>query len=898
MPNIYKAGDFVAAATFTTLCFALVIPECDDRPSYFVAAVHLVAGAVGFCSCFSDSMIMTIATTICNAATICSMNVLNVPRYDDSPLIPMMIWLYVMLNANLGLPFRVTAGLSIFLFLTGVFAACMKPEEVNLDKPLAFRTIGAATFLHILVHWLVLSSSSCGEGKSSILVNMCPKLNPELLTMHGARLVLGGVFVHNLLADVATIEAEALLLGDSAVGMNIAFLAVKAGFVFAVGLAAIGAFRKNIDMNEKLETLVQQRTSQLQQQDRSLNMFGRALQASETAIAITDSTQNIIWLNPALVKLSGMKEKDLEHRSILDVLSLSLDDRQKLSGAFRTNSRDPIMLKVGLHTVVTAELTSLSADQQQSTPDHFVVALKDITEAQALERAQVAAEKDALMAKVMKESMETLTHELRTPLQGIMGVCSMLRCDASFQLPDQAMDSLDLIMASSSLLLVLINNLLDIRKIDSHMMDKFQLSPTSSKSPLQDSADFCRPLAKISGVEIDIQHKGTEHAVVMANDLRLQQVLINLISNGIKYTPSGSTIRIESRTSTLGETRALAKAALACGRDQSNEFFCSESNSRNDDVRVLVVSVVDAGLGIAPGQEKRMFRKFAQLDSKQQNVLAETGQPGGTGLGLNLCQKFVHLMKGDIWVDNNTDGPGSAFSFYLPLVSNEDPAANRNGTKAVPHQQRPRECSDRKESQVSTSLTAKTTQAPKATPIVHNLTSGLRILVVDDILINRKVLSRMFRQIGVKSVETAESGEEALKRFEDQEVFDIVISDLQMPPGMSGLEFSVALHKMDHLRRHPVVIGLTADTSPDLHERCIASGMVDVIHKPVTVGDLTEYFGRLLQPPKSTNTAAPLPLPTRAPLEQIRSGVWARNGVGSETGSPRQLPQCRACGAA
>lgn len=333
-------------------------------------------------------------------------------------------------------------------------------------------------------------------------------------------------------------------------------------------------------------------------------------------------------------------------------------------------------------------------------------------------------------------------------------------------------------------------------------MENFELHSVPAVAPIRDAADFCRPLAKISGVTLDLQ---LMDCAVQANALRLQQVVINLISNAIKYTPNGSTISIRSETTTLAKVREQTNEALVIGPP-------SDKEETNEDVEtpVVVVSVSDAGTGIAPGQEGRLFRKFSQLDSEQQNPSETVGQPKGTGLGLNLCLRFTQLMKGNIWVSNNTDGPGSTFSFYLPLVK-----ATTTSTSDTTESSKPTECPPN----------------PQTPSTVE--TSNLRVLVVDDILINRKVLERMLRKIGVEVVKVAESGEDALLEL-DKATYDLIISDLQMP-GMSGFELS---EKIRDKSIETNVVGLTADTSPDLYGQCVASGMVDVIHKPITVVDL------------------------------------------------------------
>lgn len=197
-------------------------------------------------------------------------------------------------------------------------------------------------------------------------------------------------------------------------------------------------------------------------------------------------------------------------------------------------------------------------------------------------------------------------------------------------------------------------------------MDKFQLSPTPAAQTIKDAVDFCRPLAAVSKVDITINMSNTEHAIIMSDTLRLQQCLINLVSNGVKYTSEGGCVHLSTRTSTLGQVREFMHKSLAKGAHPSQD-------DGDDRSSVLIFDVCDTGNGIPPGQERFLFRKFGQLNNTSISVKKGTktaGQPQGTGLGLNLVETFTQLMDGYIWVTNNAE-KGATFSFCLPLVSNE-----------------------------------------------------------------------------------------------------------------------------------------------------------------------------------------------------------------------------------
>jgi len=480
----------------------------------------------------------------------------------------------------------------------------------------------------------------------------------------------------------------------------------------------------------------------------------------------------------------------------------------------------------------------------------FLVAFHDITADHAREQAEQNAQEEALLSNAMKESMVTLTHELRTPLQGIMGITSLMLEQKEFGrdakqltrpsvVKDNA-ESLGLIMASSTLLLNLINNLLDVKKATANMMDEFLLAPMLASKPIRDAIDFCKPLASISNVNITMGSCGdTAEAFVNANPLRLQQVLINMLSNAIKYTDQGTTISVSTRPSTVGETMVTSRKAIACCSDRADQasFMTPES------APVLVFSVSDSGPGIEMDQAQRLFHRFARLNQQPTRTLGSNtvGQPSGTGLGLHLCQMFVQRMRGWIWVENNADR-GSTFSFCLPLVGS--PETPLHSPSFVSQS-------------VGTGLQASLSSKRKRGSVQHQSPSidyrKLRVLVVDDILINRKVLDRMLKKIGVVQVSTVDSGQSALDElFSSGKTYDLVITDLQMP-GMSGIELTEAIvqkkkEKSEQKQEPPdgspplVVVGLTADMSPGVAEKCALSGMSDLLYKPITIVEIKEYF--------------------------------------------------------
>jgi len=734
-------------------------------------------------------------------------------------------------------------------------------------------------------------------------------------TVRGSKCVLALIYVYHACTELLSATAD----GEPVSARTAFRTVVKASVVALVGAVSNGTFQREIETNDTLEKLVRERTKTILAKNEQLHMVELALQCSETAIAITDSDgdHQMIWMNAACEKLSLVQaatsdrsSKEETKDSILEELSSSSDHRQKLLGrpivevialetivdekklrrAFSGKAtQDEIAIQGKIFrievspyssaTVVASNANSISNGNDYNTASNhssssrYLVVLKDITADRAREVAEKTAREEAMLAKAMGDSMVTLTHELRTPMQGIMGVTGMLLQQKENAKDAVLIESLRLIMASSGLLLNLINNLLDVKKVNSEMMDEFPLSPVTAASSIQDTIDFCQPLASISGVGVVTEFGGDNQMQlpyheykVVSNALRLQQVLINLFSNAIKYTSEHSEIRIRIEPTDLQDVESRMDKALASSRgNTANDRQQKQCPAGNASMPVLCFSISDSGPGIAPHQADRLFRRFARLDAQPTRVLGGSkgsGQPSGTGLGLNLCQLFVQRMHGEIWATNNnrnngTDGGGvgSTFSFYLPLVVPD--AADLVAASAL----------------AAASSAKQPTNKPlfKRSLSIEDLdlcTSQLRILLVDDVLINRKVIGRMIKLVGVEDVVVADSAEAALELLDtscsggddDSEdiPFDFVITDLQMP-GMSGTDLAKAIFssRTHRQQRLPVVVGLTADTSVKVATDCEEAGMSEVLYKPISVVEMRDFF----------ETAVP----------RLRPGVWHRN---------------------
>ena len=276
----------------------------------------------------------------------------------------------------------------------------------------------------------------------------------------------------------------------------------------------------------------------------------------------------------------------------------------------------------------------------------FNAFIRDITEQKRAETAVRMAREEAERANQAKSNfLASMSHELRTPLNSILGFAELLQDPAFGRLDDQQRKFVANIHGSGTHLLGLVNDVLDLSKVAAGKME-LHLEPVNVAAVVQGIADIVRPLADRKKLTFTVDPVD-RHLQVLADAARVKQILYNLISNAIKFTPEGGDIAV----------RAMALPDA------------------------LRFSVEDDGIGIAEGDQERIFQEFQQVDS------ALSRQFDGTGLGLALTQKFVRLHGGDISV-TSSPGMGSTFTFTLPRCADTE-AGPDAGPADVAHQARP-----------------------------------------------------------------------------------------------------------------------------------------------------------------------------------------------------------------
>lgn len=349
-----------------------------------------------------------------------------------------------------------------------------------------------------------------------------------------------------------------------------------------------------------------------------------------------------------------------------------------------------------------------------------------------------------------------VSHEIRTPINGIIGMTKILS-DTSLTLEQKKY--LHTVTKSSEMLLILINDILDLAKIDNNKMTldthNFEIGAL-----LQDVLDCLSHLAEQKGLSVQVM-KSSEEIWLSGDTHKLKQVLFNLISNAIKFTEHGAI--------TL--------------------FF--EPILSSDTELQFKLGVQDQGIGISNDNLGSLFQDFVQADA------STTRKHGGTGLGLSLSKKLVHLMGGDIFVSSRV-GQGSCFWFELSLPK----------VQAAQWIDKP--------AQINPTASRK----------------NLKVLIAEDNSVNAFILEKYLTAMGHKFI-TVDNGEKAVEKLISTPDFDIVLMDCQMPV-MDGFAATRTIRShVDQSVKFIKIIALTANTSAEDQQRCFDAGMDHFMTKPI-----------------------------------------------------------------
>lgn len=438
-------------------------------------------------------------------------------------------------------------------------------------------------------------------------------------------------------------------------------------------------------------------------------------------------------------------------------------------------------------------------DDENAMPRMMTMIATDVQETHSRNEQLMNSLKDAYKAaeeanKAKSVFLSSMSHDIRTPMNGIIGMTQIAM--KHLNEPERILDCLQKIDDSSRHLLGLINEVLDMSKIESGSTT-LQEEPLYLLKTMEMVDGVCRPAAaeKRQTLEMDIEGIRDDH--VMADPVRLRQILINLISNAVKYTPENGRIQVKV---TQGNSPMPGKAGYS-------------------------FVVKDNGIGMSEEFQKRLFEPFSREDNSMTNVTQ------GTGLGLSIAKSIINQMGGNIEVVSH-QGEGTTFSVRLDLTLAAEENVSQEGESTKSEGETGRNGEDERN---------------------LDFLKGRRIMLVEDNALNREIAYELLSEAGLL-VDAVENGREAIELLEKQPeyYYELIFMDIQMPV-MNGYEAtkSIRAKESDYWKGLPV-IAMTANVFQEDESRAAECGMSGYITKPIDMNVIYSVLEKWL--PKNYNS--------------------------------------------
>lgn len=457
------------------------------------------------------------------------------------------------------------------------------------------------------------------------------------------------------------------------------------------------------------------------------------------------------------------------------------EELQVQSEELQTQAEELQMQAEELRTT-NEQLESRTEEAEQKTAD------LQITKSELEEKASEILRS----SKYKSEFLANMSHELRTPLNSILLLSEMLRENHDNHLSDDEIELATVIHSSGKDLLTLINDILDLSKVEAGKLDVIFEATNISDMAANMHQNFLH-IAAQKNVEFTIEDSDIIPDLFYTDAKRIEQIIKNLLSNAFKFTEKGS---VSLHFNPI-ETTNLSNEMQSISNDW------------------MTISVKDTGIGIATEQHQLIFEAFQQADG------ATIRKYGGTGLGLSICKEFARLLGGWITLESNV-GEGSTFTVYIPNLPNglhDIQVSNLEVAAAT----------------IEDVIPAEVIEETIVTPETNNVFQEKTILIVDDDHRNIFALQNALEKQHANII-TAQNGIECLEILKSNTNIDLILMDIMMP-NMDGYE------TMEHIRMnlglHEIpIIALTAKAMPNDKEKCLSAGASDYISKPLNLHQL------------------------------------------------------------
>ena len=577
---------------------------------------------------------------------------------------------------------------------------------------------------------------------------------------------------------------------------------------------------------------IQQRRQTAEAIARREEWLSTTLRSIADAVIATDARGAVLFMNSVAERLTGWTQAEAAGKKAEDVFVVNDPDTNApvesiVGSMLRTGAQTPLadtrllIARDGRKTVIDDSGAPMRNDKGKIIGT--VVVFRDITIRKQTEEELRAAKNVAEVANRTKSQfLANMSHELRTPMNAIIGYSEMLQEEASEDGRGEMVADLQKIHGAGKHLLNLINDILDLSKIEAGKMELF-LETFEVQTLINDAVTNVMPQIEKNGNHLEVTC-APDIGTMYADMTKARQNLLNLLSNAAKFTTDGQiTLAVE--------------------------------NGDQQEVPGILFRVTDTGVGLTPEQQQKLFEVFSQADA------STTRKYGGTGLGLAITRRFSRMMGGDVTVTSEA-GKGSTFTMWLPVavVPSEIVSDGQENPTALEK--------DAQDTKGDGEALAKNGDGEAIPPVANPLYTGT-VLVIDDDPTARGLMQRLLSREGFR-VETAENGEEGLRMA--LELHPSAITLDVMMPGMDGWAVLTALKSNPDLCDIPVIM-LTMVDNKNLGIRLGAS---DYMTKPVDRDRLTTLLQkyRCKNPPCSVLIVEDDPVSREMMREMLTHTGW------------------------